>query len=310
MSSPPAPQGQPPLALAAGIGCYLVWGFVPLVFQAIGALGVGPWEILAQRIVWSTPAAAVFVLAARQGGHLAVVLRSARVMAWLALSALLIAANWAIFIWAVNHGRVLESSLGYFITPLLNMAAGALIFRERLDRAGLAAIGLALVGVAIQALALGQLPWVSLALAASFGGYGIVRKRVQADAQTGLLVECLLLAPLALAYVLWLQAHGQGHFLQGPATLAWLVASGPITATPLVLFAWAARRIPLSAMGFLQFLAPTISFVIGLAEGEAFSPLRAVSFAFIWGGAAIFLVAAWGRARQAQRLIAETRSGA
>ena len=292
-----AQGGEPRLALMAGIGCYLIWGFVPLVFQAIGRLGVGPWEILAHRTLWGTPTALAFVLMARQGRQVVSVFSNGRVLAWLALSATLIAINWSVFIWAVTHGRVLESSLGYYITPLINMAAGALLFRERIDRIGAVAIGLAAVGVAIQGLAIGHLPLISLALAVSFGGYGVVRKQVKADAQTGLFVECLFLAVPGLIYALWLAGHGLGHFTQSPGTTLWLLASGPITAAPLVLFSWCARRLPLSAMGFMQFIGPTIGIAIGVAEGEAFGPLRAVSFVFIWGGAAVFAWGAWRRSR-------------
>ncbi|WP_309089242.1 EamA family transporter RarD [Phenylobacterium sp.] len=297
MSPSSKASGESRLALSAGIACYLMWGFVPLAFQAIGRLGVGPWEILAQRIFWSIPAAALFVLLARQGREALGVLRQPKVLAWLGLSSLLIALNWVVFIWAVNSGRLLETSLGYYINPLVNMAAGALLFRERIDPIGRIAIGLALIGVTIQALALGHLPWVSLVLAFSFGGYGVVRKQVAAPAQTGLLVECLLLGLPSLAYILWIEAQGVGHFTDSAASVAWLIASGPITAVPLVLFAWAARRVPLSAMGFLQFIAPTISFGFGLAQGEAFTPLRAVSFVFIWIGAAVFAYGAWRRSR-------------
>jgi chloramphenicol-sensitive protein RarD len=291
-----APGGEARLALAAGVGCYLIWGFVPLYFQAIAALGVGPWEILAQRIVWSVPAAAVFVWLARQWGQVMGLFRKPKVLAWLGLSSVLIAANWVVFIWAVTSGKLLEASLGYYINPLVSMAAGALLFRERIDRIGAAAIGLALAGVAAQAVALGQLPWVSLVLAFSFGAYGVVRKRVEADAQTGLLVETLLVGAAALAYIGWLEGQGRGHF-GDPATALWMIGAGPVTAIPLVLFSWAARRIPLSYMGFLQFMSPTISFVIGLAQGEAFTPLRALSFAFIWLGAGVFIYGAWRRSR-------------
>jgi chloramphenicol-sensitive protein RarD len=218
-------------------------------------------------------------------------------MAWLALSAALIAVNWSVFIWAVNVGRVLETSLGYYILPLFNMAAGAALFRERIDRAGAIAIALAAAGVALQAVALGHLPLVSLVLAASFGGYGVVRKRAPAEAQTGLFVECVLLGAPGLAYILWLQHAGHGHFLASPAATFWLIATGPITAVPLALFAWAARRIPLSAMGFLQFLQPTMTFTLGVLQGEAFTPLRAASFALIWAAVAVFALAAWRRSR-------------
>jgi chloramphenicol-sensitive protein RarD len=309
MSSSSAPGGDARLALTAGVGCYVIWGLVPLVFQAMGRLGISPWEILAHRTIWAVPAALVFVLMARQGRQALAVFRDLKILPWLALSALLIAINWMVYIWAVNSGRVLETSLGYYLNPLLSMAAGALIFRERITRIGAIAIGLAAVGVAIQAVALGHLPLVSLTVAISFCGYGVVRKRVPADAQTGLLVECLLLAVPGLAFVLWLQDSGAGHFGQGIET-AWLVFSGPVTAIPLVLFAWAARRIPLSFMGFLQFIAPTMSFAIGVLQGEAFTPLRAVSFAFIWGGAAVFAWGAWTRSRMMARAAAETAEAA
>jgi chloramphenicol-sensitive protein RarD len=159
--------------------------------------------------------------------------------------------------------------------------------------------------VIIQTAALGHLPLVSLALALSFGGYGIVRKHVQADAQTGLFVECAVLAVPGLAYMAFLQATGAGHFTASPASTFWLVACGPITAFPLMLFAWAVRRAPLSAMGFLQFISPTMTFFLGLAQGEAFTPARAISFAFIWGGAAVFAAGAWQRTRRLRRISVE-----
>ena len=293
----PAPGGDSRPALGAAIVCYLIWGVVPLVFQAMGHLGMSPGEILANRTVWAVPMALLFVLLARQGGEVAAVFRNPRTLAWLALSSVLIAGNWGIYIWAVNSGRVLETALGYYINPLLGMAAGALMFNEKIDRLGYVAIGLAVLGVAIQALAVGGLPIVSLALAVSFGGYGIVRKRVAASAQTGLLIECLVLAVFGAAYVLWLQASGAGHFGKSLPATAWLLACGPFTAVPLVLFSWAARRIPLSSLAFLQFLGPTSGFVIGVMQGEAFTPLRAASFVFIWGGAVVFAVAALRRSR-------------
>jgi chloramphenicol-sensitive protein RarD len=292
-----APGGESRLALTAGIVCYLIWGIVPLVFQAMGHLGVPSSEILANRTVWAVPVALAFVVAARQGSEVRAAFRNPRVLAWLALSSLLIAGNWSIYIWAVNSGRVLETSLGYYINPLIGMAAGALMFQEKIDRLGYLAMGLAALGVVVQAVAVGGLPVVSLALALSFGGYGIVRKRVAVSAQAGLLVECLLLAGPGLAYVLWLQKSGAGHLgANWPASL-WLLSCGPFTAVPLVLFAWAARRIPLSSLAFLQFLGPTTGFVVGVAEGEAFTPLRAASFGFIWAGATVFAYAAWKRMR-------------
>jgi chloramphenicol-sensitive protein RarD len=299
----PAPGGDTRPALGAAIVCYLIWGIIPLVFQAMGRLGMSPAEILASRTVWAVPVALVFVLMARQGGEVMAALRTPRTLAWLALSSVLIAGNWGIYIWAVNSGRVLETALGYYINPLLGMAAGALIFNERIDRLGYVAIALAVLGVAIQAIAVGGLPIVSLALAFSFGGYGIVRKRVAASAQTGLLIECLVLAIFGLTYVVWLQHTGAGHLGRTWRATAWLLACGPFTAVPLVLFSWAARRLPLSSLAFLQFLGPTSGFVIGVAQGEAFTPLRAASFVFIWGGAVVFAFAAWKRSRPELRAI-------
>jgi chloramphenicol-sensitive protein RarD len=303
MTASTAP-GEPRLALTAGVGCYLIWGLVPLVFQLLGRLGASPWEILAERTVWAAPTALLFVIAARQGPQVRAVLRNPRVLGWLALSSLLIAINWITYIWAVNSGRVLETSLGYYLNPLLAMAAGALVFRERIDRVGAIAIGLAAIGVAIQALALGRLPIVSLTVALSFCGYGIVRKRVAAEAQTGLFIECALLATPGLAYVLWLQHVGGGHLGASPVATGWLMVCGPITAVPLVLFAWAARRLPFSVIGFMQFIAPTMGFVLGVAQGEAFTPVRALSFVFIWGGAAVFAFGAWRRSRRVLALAA------
>lgn len=305
--SPTSASGEARLALGAGLAAYIIWGVIPLAMQAAGHMGVPPMEILAERTVWAVPAAFAFVLLARQLPQIAIVMRQPRILMWLAVSALLIGVNWAVFIWAVNVGRVLETSLGYYINPLLNMAAGALLFRERIDGPGRIAIGLAAVGVAIQAFALGHLPVVSLTLATTFCAYGIVRKRVAADAQTGLMIECLILAVPAAIYIAWLQRTGQGNVLGRPAALGLMVFCGAMTAAPLMLFAWAARRAPLSAMGFMLFLTPTITFVIGVLQGEPFTPARAVSFVFIWGGVAVFAYGAVRRARRAALAAAEAR---
>lgn len=285
------------LALIAGIGCYAIWGFIPLVFQAMAGVGADAWEIMAHRMVWSVLLAAVLVLPLGQWDQVMAALRDRRTLGWLVVSTLLIAVNWTVYVMAVNGGRTLDASLGYYLNPLLNMAAGAWLFRERLSRTGLIAIGLAAVGVALQAAALGHLPWVSLLLGFSFCAYGIIRKKIHVDAVPGLFVECLILAVPGLAWVLWLTAQGAGHFGDSaPATL-WLLAAGPATVIPMALFAWAARRMPYSSMGFLQFLAPTIVFVIGTLQGEPLGALRLVSFVFIWAGAVVFAIGALTRTR-------------
>ncbi len=287
-------------ALIAGVSCYGIWGLSPLVFQQMGHAGADAWEIMGHRAVWSVLWAGGLVLLAKQSRHLKEVLRQPRTLTLLAVSTLLIAFNWTLFVWSVNNGRTLETSLGYYLNPLINMAAGAVLFRERIDRFGQAAIALAAIGVGVQAWALGHMPWISLSLAFSFGAYGIIRKSVKADAQTGLFVECLFLTLPGIAYLAWLQGSGAGHFLNSPATAFWLLLAGPFTVLPLMLFSWAARRMPLSTMGFLQFLAPTISFVIGVSQGEEFNLLRGVSFAFIWIGASVFALGAWRRLKAAR----------
>ena len=297
-SADTAADSQARAALGAGILCYVLWGFFPLLFQQMAHLGADPWEIMANRMVWGLAGAGVLVAITRQGRSALAVLSSPRTLGWLAASATLIALNWSVYIVSVNTGRTLDASLGYYLNPLLNMAAGAWLFRERVDRLGLIAIALAGVGVLLQALALGHVPWISLLLALSFCGYGVIRKRVQVEAGVGLLVECLLLAVPGLIWLVWIQVNGTGHLFDSPASTLWLVAAGPATVIPLALFAWAARRMPLSGMGFIQFLAPTIVFAIGVAQGETLGPLRTISFVFIWGGAVVF---ALGILRNVQR---------
>lgn len=294
---PPA-KDEGRAALIAGLGCYTIWGLFPIYMHALGAAGVSPLEITAERTVWALLWAAGLVLAARRTTELKQVLSEPRTLGLLLGSSLLIGINWLLYVIAVNSGRTLEASLGYYINPLLNMAAGALFFRERIDRIGLSAIALAATGVAVQTAAVGHPPLLSLGLAVSFCGYGLIRKQVNADAQTGLFVETAILSVPAIAYVVWLEKTGSGHFGDGVWTTVLLLCAGPLTVAPLALFAWAARRLPLVALGFLQFIAPTLQFFIGVASGEAFTPLRALAFGFIWIGAAVFAFGAWIRYRR------------
>ncbi len=308
MTAPPQPASR--AALIAGAACYAYWGVVALVFQAMSRFGATPWEIIGHRTFWSVFWAGGLVLLAGQRREALQVLRSPRILAWLVLSTLLISLNWSLFVWTVIHGGTLEVSLGYYITPLISMAAGALVFRERLDRIALAAIALAGAGVVLQTAALGHPPWASLLLALSFGAYGVVRKRVKAEAQTGLFVEGLIMTVPGGLYLLWLQGSGQGHFLTSPGAAVLLFLAGPLTVVPLALFSWAARRMPLSTMGFLQFLSPTLSFLIGAAEGEALGPLRLASFGLIWVGIAVFAWGAWRALRRAKQLAAQAQAEA
>ena len=290
-------------ALLSAFACYTLWGVMPLLFMGQAAEGFDALEILAHRALWALPVAGLLVWLARQGGQVLAVFRSPRTLAWLTASTVLIGLNWGIYVWATTHHATLEASLGYYINPLLNMVVGLWLFREKIDKWGWVAIGLAAVGVLFQALALGRPPWISIVLAISFATYGVIRKRVPIEAQAGLFIECLLLVPFGFAWVLWIQQTGAGVGFDSPGHLAWALANGPATVLPLALFAWSARRLPLSTIGFIQFLAPTLQFLVGVLAGEPLTGLRIASFAFIWGGAAVFAAAAWLRVRAARRAL-------
>lgn len=284
--------------LIAGLVCYTMWGFLPLLFNAAEHSGAGVFEIVAWRTLWSLPLAALFVLAADRGASVMALMLAPRTLLALLLSSVLIAINWSTYVWAVDNGHTLAASLGYYLNPLLNMAAGAVLFREKITPWGFVAIALAALGVVLQGVALHGAPWTPLVLAFSFCSYGVVRKTAAVSAQTGLLVECVYLAVPALAYVAWLGAGGHGVFGKAVAPTVLLVLCGPATVVPLVLFAFAARRLPLTLVGFLQFIAPTLQFLCGLYEGETLSPAAALSFVFIWAGVAVFAADAVIRGRR------------
>jgi chloramphenicol-sensitive protein RarD len=287
-------------ALTAAVVSYSVWGVLPLFYQMMAALGAGSAEIVAWRTLWAVPFAGLLVVATGKTAAFREVLGRPRTLAALALSATLIGVNWLIYVWAVDHHRTLSASLGSYISPLMNMAAGALFFKERVHGRGWLAVALAAVGVVLQGVALGAPPWVSLALALTFCSYGIVRKQVAADAQTGLFVEYLILVIPAAACVAWLMAGGALRFGSGAAITGLLVLGGPVSVVPLATFAWAARRLPLTVMGFLQFILPTLQFAVGIATGEALTPLTIASFGFIWAGVAVFVWSAVRATRQLQ----------
>lgn len=267
---------------------FLCWGLFPLYFHAIGE--VPPVQILAHRMLWSLLFLVIVLLVRRQWAWLAVV-RQPRVFFSFVASASLLSINWLIYIWAVNNGHVIEGSLGYFINPLVNIMFGYVLLKERLRRAQWLAIGVAALGVAWLTWQAGTVPWIALALAASFGGYGLLRKTAALGALEGLSFETMVLFPLAAGYVIWLTAHGENAFINTPSdtTRLLLIAAGPITAIPLLLFASGARRIPLSVLGLLQYLSPTLQFLLGVwLFQEAFSLDRLVGFALIWTALALF----------------------
>jgi chloramphenicol-sensitive protein RarD len=274
-------------ALSAAL-CYLIWGLVPLYWHQLAS--VAATELIAHRLVWSL----VFVagLLFWRGGmaELRVALSSGRGLAIHLLSSLLLTGNWLVYVWGVNHGHVIECSLGYFLVPLLNVALGRWVLHEQLRPTQIVAIGCAALGVAIQVWQVGRLPWIALALAVTFGGYGLLRKRSALGPLTGLATETTLLAPAAAAFLLWREFNGGGALGHAPATTQALVLStGVVTAIPLLLFAYGARRIRLTTLGLLQYIAPTVQFTLGVTVfHEPFARERLLAFAFIWAGLALY----------------------
>lgn len=246
-------------------------------------------EIVTQRILWSL-LLILTLLALRNGiGPMIAVLRDRRLLLALAGSAVMIAINWLVYVWAVNDGHVVATSLGYFLNPLVNVALGVLVLKERLRRGQMLAIGFAAVGVAILAASAITTLWISLTLAFSFAFYGLIRKMTPVAPMTGLGVETLLLAPLAAAYLVWEVSHGPIGFGQDVSTTALLIIAGAVTTVPLVLFATAARSLPMATLGVLQYLAPTLQFVCGVALfGETLSLGQMLSFGLIWIGLILF----------------------
>jgi len=267
---------------------FLCWGLFPLYFHAVRE--VPSMQILAHRMLWSLAFLLVVLALRRQWAWLNQV-RQPRVFGSFVASAFLLSANWLLYIWAVNNGHVIEASLGYFINPLVNIMFGYLLLKERLRRVQWVAIGIAALGVAWLTWQSGSVPWIALCLAASFGAYGLLRKTAALGALEGLSFETMVLFPIAAIYVGWLTLHGENAFLTTTSdTTRWLlIASGPITAIPLLLFASGARQIPLSILGLLQYLAPTIQFLLGvLLFKEAFTADRLVGFALIWAALGLF----------------------
>ena len=285
--------------LLLGLGAYLMWGFLPLYFKLLAA--VSPTEIVAHRICWSLIFLSVLVLLWKRWPAVRAAVTS-RVLATLTLTAALIGANWLIWIWAVVNGHVLEGSLGYYLNPLVNVLLGVLLLGERLTRARTFAVLLAAAGVAVLALGAGDGLWISLSLAASFALYGYFRKVAPVDALEGLTVETAILTPIALGWILWLNRSGGGGLGADGFTIFLLVLAGAVTAVPLLLFTAAAKRLPYSTLGFLQYIAPSIQFLLAvLVFGEHLSTAHILCFGAIWTALVIFAAEGWRLGRIAAR---------
>jgi len=293
-----ASQSEARAGFIAAFCAYLFWGILPIYLKLISFADVR--EVLAVRILVSIPAAfaAIFLLSGWKRGlsELGAALRP-RMLATLACSAVFIFGNWGLYVYLVAHGRVIESSLAYFLSPLVTVLVGVAFFGERINALQIAALTVAGAGVLVQGFAVGAPPWLALAICATWSAYAIVRKRAQVQAAAGLLVETMVLSPVAIGLLLWASTAAPLAFTHSLREGALLSLAGPATALPLMLFAFGARRIPLTTLGLLQYIAPTLQFVTGLAYGESFTPLRAASFGLIWVGLILFTGDAIRRAR-------------
>ncbi len=293
-----AMNAKPHLAgIGFGLLAYGIWGFFPLYFRQLAH--ISPMDVLSSRAVW----ACVFVgllLTLRGGWHKVVaVFRTPRRLAMLALAALLVGSNWLVFLWAVANEQVVASSLGYFLTPLVNVLLGLVVLKERLNRLEWIAVGFAVVAIANEVVTLGSLPWVSLFLAITFGTYGLVRKQVPVDALSGLWLETLAMLPVCGVYALWQARSGHqvfgGH---GLSTATLLLGAGIITALPLMAFAAATQRLDLATVGMLMYINPTLQFLTAVwIFGEPLQPERLISFALIWLGLFVFSWSMWEKYR-------------
>ncbi|NKI75715.1 EamA family transporter RarD [Dickeya sp. CFBP 2040] len=270
------------------LGAYTIWGIAPIYFKQLGQVPAD--EILSHRIIWSFLFMLLLLSLSRKWGVVRTACRQPRQLLLLAITAILVACNWLTYIWAVNHNHMLEASLGYFINPLVSVLLGMLFLRERFRPMQWIAMLLAVCGVLVQLWTLGSLPVIALILAFSFGLYGLLRKKIAIDGQTGMLFETLWLLPAALIYLTWLTDSPTRHFSQNPLSLnLLLMATGIVTTVPLLLFTAAAIRLRLSTLGFFQYLAPTLTFLLAvLVYGETITSDRLVTFALIWMALGIF----------------------
>ena len=274
-----------------------MWGVFPIYFKLVAA--VPPFEVLGHRILWAVPFGALIIFARKQWREVATVVVDRTMLAWLALAAVCISANWLIYIWAIQHERIFETSLGYYINPLMFVAVGALLLGERLRRLQAVAVLLAASGVLFLTVSGDAVPWVALSLAALFTAYGVIRRQIAVGAMPGLFIETALLLPFAAAWIGWLVLNGEAAISAGSAGLAaLLVAGGPITVLPLLCFAIAAKRVSLTTIGFLQFLAPTLQFLVGVYYGEPLTAARVVCFVCIWAAVLVFSYDALRRGRR------------
>jgi chloramphenicol-sensitive protein RarD len=281
-------SSDPPRALLSAVVAFLLWGVLPVYWKLAGHFSSE--VVVCQRLVWTTLWLAPLVWFGGEWRIFLEALRAPRLLRLHAWSAVMLTANWSLFIWATQHGQIMEASLGYFLNPLLNVAIGKVVFGERVSPWRAVAISLAGVGVLVQMIMVGHLPWIALSIAVTFAVYGVARKQSPLGSLSGLAVESVLVAPFAVAVLVWLASRGAAVWGDGKAgDFLLMFLSGPITAAPLLAFAYAARHLRFTTLGLLQFLAPTGQFLLGaLVYGEPVTVGLLVSFVFIWLGVAVF----------------------
>lgn len=304
MSTPPEPARDNPSGLPAALGAYVIWGFLPLYLLLVTS--VPPFEFVGWRIIWTLPLCLAIVAVRRQFFEVKRALANRRTVLALLVSAVLIAINWFVYIWAIMHNQVYAASLGYYLNPLLNVLLGTMLLGERLSRWQWLAVAVAACGVAVLASGAITTLWISLTLAFSFGLYGVVRKQVDVGSLPGLTIESAILLPAAIGIVLWYAATPEGPSFGTDWFLSLVIIfSGVVTAVPLLLFAIAARRMNYSTLGFIQYLAPTIVFFLGLTVfGEQLRSVQLGSFILIWCAVAIFVLDLWLKSRRTRAALA------
>ncbi|WP_137135239.1 EamA family transporter RarD [Rhizobium sp. FKY42] len=286
----PALNGDTPKGFAYAFAAYGLWGFMPIYLKMLSHLS--PFEVLAHRVVWSLPLAAVVLLVTRRIGDLKAAVHSGKTMAMALVTACLITVNWCTYVYAVGSGHAIEAALGYFINPLFSIMLGAILLKERMTNAQKAAISLAFVAVGILTWDAGRLPWISLTLSISWGFYALFRKTLPVGPNQGFFLEVAILTVFALPYIVWLEVHGVGHLTNGTESDSWLLASaGLFTAIPLMIYANAAKLLRLSTIGIMQYMTPTFVFLIAIfVFHEPMNPVKLFAFVLIWSALALYSV--------------------
>ncbi|APX13348.1 EamA family transporter RarD [Tateyamaria omphalii] len=284
------PSGDTPQGLGFAVSAYFLWGFLPLYMKLLDHLG--PAEVVAHRIIWSVPIAALLLILLRRTGDLMTALRNPRMLAMGCVTATLITLNWGIYVWAITSGHALDAALGYYINPLFSVALGAVLLGERMTGAQKVAIGLAACAVVVLTVSAGVVPWAALGLTVTWGFYALAKKQLPIGPNQGFLLEVLILLVPALAYVGWLASTGQGQFLVGDFGTDWLLLGcGAVTAIPLILYANGAKGLRLTTIAILQYIAPTMIFLCAVVVfKEPFGQARMIAFPMIWAALVIYSV--------------------